>query len=128
MLSIVPVAFEVETLSSLTIALGSITSSPPSPENIKKYITIEYASLLSNIEDEQSISNQDSYARFKDKGNICLKRNNQIRNLKSNVSRENNSRKAFGLAFCYNATTNNLPSQKSNNKIPLYLYTRNLLI
>lgn len=94
----------------------------------KKYITIEYASLLSNIEDEQSISNQDSYARFKDKGNICLKRNTQIRNFKSNVSRENNSRKAFGLAFCYNATINNLPSQKSNNKIPLYLYTRNLLI
>lgn len=94
----------------------------------KEYITIEYASLLSDIEDEQSISNQDSYARFKDKGNICLKRNIQIRNLKSSVDREINSRKAFGLAFCHNATINNLFSQKSNNKIPLYLYTRNLLI
>lgn len=88
----------------------------------KEYITIEYASLLSDIEDEQSISNQDSYARFKAKGNICLKRNNQIRNLKSSVDRENNSRKAFGLAFCHNATINNPFSQKSNNKIPLYLW------
>lgn len=95
----------------------------------KEYITnLEYASLLSDIEHEQSISNQDFYASFQHKINVSLKRNSQIRNLKSGVGRENNSHKSFKLATRYNTTINKLLSPKSDKNIPLYLYTRNLLI